>query len=144
LGFRRFFQPQQVGKSAGRSLPGFSLEQFSQLGREPLQNECNGEIYDPSCFNNDSQKKSDRRNITEFRKDVQKQLATQTESSDEKTERLVKTICGAIRQRADVILTAEPIRQKLGKRCMNARNYDDYSTPSRDEQIRQFIKQISR
>lgn len=143
VGFRRFVQPQQVGMAFNSNLPGYSLEQFTELGREVYQNQrCNEEPYLHECQPG-NEPKSDRRNITVFRKEVMGRLASQAESSEEQQERLVKTICGAIHQRADVILTAEPYRVRLGGRCMDAGNYDNYSTPSRDEQIRQFIKQIS-
>jgi hypothetical protein len=69
-------------------------------------------------------------------------LASRQESSLEKQERNVKSLCGLIRQRADVIMTADVYRQKTAGRCMDAGAWDSYSTPSRDEQIRHFIKLI--
>ncbi len=144
LGFRRFVQPHQVGKVSRDGFEGYSSEQFTEIGREIYNNSnCGGESYDPSCFNGNNQVRSTRRNITQFRKDVMERLATRAESEDEQNERVVNTLCGAIRQRADVILTAEPNRLAYKGGCMDLNAYDNYSTPSRDEQIRQFIKQLS-
>lgn len=146
LGFRRFLQPHQLGKISRDGINGYSTEQFTEIGREYYQNSsCSGESMGPECFsnNNNGMIRSNRRNITQFRKDVMEKLATQTESDDERTERVVNTLCGAIRQRADVILTAEPYRLSFNNGCMDLGSYDSYSTPSRDEQIKQFIKPLS-
>ncbi|MNK38594.1 hypothetical protein D3C87_571870 [compost metagenome] len=143
LGFRRFIQPQHVGKSLS-ALPGFSEEQLTELGRETMtRSNCNGESPDPACFSSSARtQKSSRRNITVFRQDIMSRLASRKESDEEKQERIIKSMCGAIKQRADVILTAETTRLKMKGRCMDAGSWDNFSTPSRDEQIRQFIKQI--
>lgn len=145
LGFRRFIQPQHVGIVARDSFPGYSMEQFTEFGREIYDsNRCTSDNYSPECFGGGGgqQTRGTRRNISQFRKDVMSPLATRGESSDEINERVVNTLCGTIRQRADVIVTAEPRRLKFGNTCMDAESYDSYSTPSRDEQIRQFIKQL--
>lgn len=144
LGFRRFIQPQHIGKAANESFQGYSTEQFTEIGREIYtNNNCNGDNFgSPNC-NNNGETRSKRRNIKQFRKDVMERLATQAETDEERNERVVNTLCGAIRQRADVILTAEPKRLAYGGSCMDLGAYDSYSTPSRDEQIRQFIKQLS-
>ncbi len=145
LGFRRFISPDQVGKRVNSNFIGYSTEQFTDLGRERYSSSiCNSEIADTNCWNSsNSDNKSDRRNITEFRNDVMTRLATRSESKSERQERIVKTICGAIQQRADVILTAEPSRLSFRNGCMDPGTYDNFSTPSRDEQIKQFIKQVS-
>lgn len=141
LGFRRFIQPAHVGKDLA-ALPGYSLEQFKELGRETIRRNCNGESFGPECFSQ-AEQKSNRRNITEFRKDVMTRLATHKESDAEKQERVIRSLCGAVKQRADVIITAEPFRLRTKGRCMDAGAWDNYSTPSRDEQIRQFVKQVN-
>jgi len=118
-GFRNWKQPAYYSQ-ADETLPGYSLEQFSVIGQGP-----NG-----------------ARSLNNWTAQVQSRLALREESKGEEVERQVANVCGLVNARVDVIQKSEARRQKLGGQCMNAGDYDSYSTPSRDKRIKTTLKQI--
>lgn len=61
-------------------------------------------------------------------------LATQREGDQAKMDRLMKAACDAFKQRVSSVNEGVQARARLG-RCMNAAEFDTYSTPSRDERL---------
>ncbi|MGE5085648.1 MAG: hypothetical protein ACM3MG_05060 [Bacillota bacterium] len=118
-GFRNWKQPSYYSLP-DTSLPGFSLEQFNDLGKGGMG----------------------RRKLNNWINDVQGRLAITAESKDENIARQVGNICNLVNSRVDIVQKSELYRQKLNGRCMNADEYDSYSTPSRDKRIKTTVKQL--
>lgn len=120
-GYRRFKQPQNIGKPAAQQ-PGYSDEQF-RLAAD-LQ-------YDYVAF-------------TDV---VSKKLGKREEKPDEKTTRLLLALCMYANDRSVYVYDALWYLQKIrseGRHCMNAREYDDHSTPGRDKRLKMFFDSIRR
>lgn len=118
-GFRNWKQPSYYSQPE-ESLPGYSLEQFNELGKGSVG----------------------RRNLKDWTADVQDHLALREESKEENVARQVANVCSLVNARVDIIKKSEARRQKLGGQCMDAGDYDSYSTPSRDKRIKTTLKQI--
>ncbi len=73
-----------------------------------------------------------------WRSEMQKRMSTRGESSEELLERLLLSVCAGTKER--VVAVNEGLAQlkkitQQGRQCMNAKEYDDYSTPSRDKRL---------
>jgi hypothetical protein len=120
-GYRRFKQPQNLGKPAAQQ-PGYSEEQFR------LAADLN---YDYVAF-------------TDI---ISKKLGKREEKPDEKTMRLLLALCMYANDRSVYVYDALWYLQKIrgeGRRCMNAKEYDDHSTPGRDKRLKMFFDSIRR
>lgn len=118
-GYRRFKQPQNIMKPANQQ-PGYSEEQFR------LANEV---AYD----------------YVKYTDVIAAKLAKRPETPDEKTQRLLLALCMYANDRAVYVYDALWYLQKIrgeGRRCMNAREYDDHSTPGRDRRLGLFFSSI--
>lgn len=130
-GFRNWIQPQQYAQGVS-SLPGYSLEQF-EIGVTQSHNS-----------NDDHNSSSNRqRHISQWTKDVQERLALRPEEKGESYERQAQNLCNLVTARIDVVQKSEVVRQRLNGTCMNADQYDAYSTPSRDKRILKTIKDMA-
>ena len=118
-GYRRFKQPQNIRKPA-RSQPGYSEEQF-RLAKDL------------------------KFDYVKFTDVIAKKLGRRAERPDEKTTRLLLALCMYANDRSvyvyDALWHLQEIRKK-GRRCMNRREYDDYSTPGRDKRLTMFFSSI--
>lgn len=119
-GFRNWMQPTYYSRSI-ETLPGYSLEQFNSIGKGWAGN----------------------RSLSTWTSQVQERLALREESKSEKIARQVENVCLLVRSRVDVITKSEIRRAQLGGACMNASDYDSYSTPSRDKRIITTLKQLT-
>lgn len=117
-GLRNWLWPEQYGQSKSQ-IPGYSLEQFSSLGRS-----------------------GERRNLNQWNRDVQKRLALREETKAESLRRLADDICGLVHDRVGLIADSEERRRELGGACMDRDDYESYSTPSRDKRIKQTVEQL--
>lgn len=120
-GYRRFKQPQNISRPAHEQ-PGYSEEQFRVAA--DLQ-------YDYVAF-------------TDL---ISHKLAKRPETADEKTQRLLLALCMYANDRAVYVYDALWYLQKIrgeGRQCMNAREYDDHSTPGRDKRLKMFFDSIRR
>jgi hypothetical protein len=120
-GYRRFKQPQNIMRAAIEQ-PGYSEEQF-QLAAE-LQ-------YD----------------YVKFTDVISGKLAKRPETADEKTQRLLLALCMYANDRAVYVYDAQWYLQQIrgqGRQCMNAKEYDDHSTPGRDKRLTMFFDSIRR
>jgi len=118
-GFRNWKQPAYFNQQAS-SLPGFSLEQFNEIGRGGVG----------------------RRNLNNWNAEVKSLLALREESLEENVSRQVTNVCNLVNTRVAIVLKSEARRVALNGQCMNADDYDAYSTPSRDKRIKLTLKQI--
>jgi hypothetical protein len=120
-GYRRFKEPQNIMRAASEQ-PGYSEEQF-QLAAE-LQ-------FD----------------YVKFTDVISGKLAKRAETADEKTQRLLLALCMYANDRAVYVYDAQWYLQQIrgqGRQCMNAKEYDDHSTPGRDKRLTMFFDSIRR
>ena len=121
-GFRAFRQPDDLFKSQ-KVLKGYSLEQF-RLAKESDYNQ------------------------TFFTDTMIKKLALEEEPLNNKTRRYMFNICDGIRDRQRVVVEAQRYYLHTvlgsGRQCMNASEYDLYSTPSRDHTLGEMYLKLQR
>lgn len=128
-GFRNWLQPLHYNAPMSE-IPGYSLEQFSSIGKVQAQQ------------NSESYAQSTQRNLSTWTADVQNHLAMRPESKGENIARQLANLCNLVNTRVGIILKAEEIRLAHGGACMNAADYDAYSTPSRDKRIMTTLEQL--
>jgi hypothetical protein len=72
---------------------------------------------------------------------VQKKLALNEETPDQKLKRLWNEVCESAKERVAVVNRALDFLSKIPEsRCLNATQYDDYSTPNRDQRLRESFE----
>lgn len=131
-GFRRWKQPQDYNAPVS-SLRGYSLDQF-KIGT--VENNFSNSGEGSSHTNT-----SGERRLNQWIQDTQNKLALRTESKDEKISRHVGDLCKLIQARVKIVQDGVKLKNQLG-RCMDASEYDNYSTPSRDKRIMTTIDQL--
>ena len=120
-GYRRFKEPQNVMKPANQQ-PGYSEEQFQVAAGVQLD-------------------------YVAFTDVISKKLGKRVESPDEKTQRLLLALCMYANDRSVYVYDALWYLQKIrneGRHCMNAKEYNDHSTPGRDKRLHLFFDSIRR
>ena len=118
-GYRRFKEPQNVMKPANQQ-PGYSEEQFQVAAGVQLD-------------------------YVAFTDVISKKLGKRVESPDEKTQRLLLALCMYANDRSVYVYDALWYLQKIrneGRHCMNAKEYNDHSTPGRDKRLHLFFDSI--
>lgn len=120
VGLRKMLAPHEYFKDES-TLPNFSLEQY-KLG-----------------FDEQGKKQSLKR----WAQDVQNRLKLRDESKEEMVQRYADNLCAKITERVDEVMKGEKKRVRIG-RCMNEREYDLYSTPSRDKKIKDAVVELVR
>lgn len=118
-GLRNFMQPEHYTEKLS-SLPGYSLEQFD-MGK--------GGLFK-------------KRNLNRWQDQVQDKLALRKESEEELAQRLATDLCTMAQARIDVIQKGVARKQAIGNTCMNAQDYDLYSTPSRDKRFISVLEDL--
>jgi len=118
-GYRRFIQPQNIRKPIKRQ-PGYSEEQYD-IARAVEQN------------------------YVRFTDIIASALGKKKERADEKTLRLLIALCMYANDRSvyvyDALWHLQEMKKK-GRRCMNRREYDNFSTPSRDRRLKAFFNAV--
>ncbi|PID45660.1 MAG: hypothetical protein CSB47_07665 [Proteobacteria bacterium] len=118
-GYRRFIQPQNIKKPLNKQ-PGYSIEQFTIS-------------------------KAVRQNYVKFTDILSSALGKRRERPEEKSLRLMIALCQYANDRSvyvyDALWHLQKIR-KSGRQCMNRREYDSYSTPSRDRRLKAFFNAV--
>jgi hypothetical protein len=71
-----------------------------------------------------------------WHKQMQRRLATEQETGEQRLSRNLTDACRGARERAEMVLKADQINRQLGYQCMSQQTYDDYSTPSRDQRLK--------
>lgn len=74
-----------------------------------------------------------------FEDALQQKLAMTQESDDQRFLRLAQEVCQQIEQRVPVVKEGWDFKQGIGSRCMDYKEFDAYSTPSRDNKIKKAI-----
>ncbi|OGT89075.1 MAG: hypothetical protein A2286_02015 [Gammaproteobacteria bacterium RIFOXYA12_FULL_61_12] len=74
-----------------------------------------------------------------FEDEMQKRIALVEEGRDEKLSRLAGEVCHQVAERVPMVEEAWQFKQKIGRRCMSYKEFDDYSTPSRDGKIKKAL-----
>lgn len=110
-GFRRFRWPEYIGKAVSE-IP-------SSLGRSNQQ-------YDMVAQYGDR-----------FFREVRRRLSTVQESPEQSMQRALSNLCIEARARIDYVNQGLTYLASIGGRCMDYTQYDAYSTPARDEALKQ-------
>ncbi len=132
-GLRKWIQPSGYEQKP-EQLPGYSMEQFKMGVPEVTA------TYGKN--NAESVSSTPQRNIDTWSKEIQTRLQLRAEDKDEALQRYGTNLCNLVQARVDVIRKAEQARIALNGQCMNADDYDSYSTPSRDKRIVATIDQM--
>lgn len=77
-----------------------------------------------------------------FEDALQKKLAMTQEGDDQRFLRLADEVCQQIEQRVPVVKDAWDFKQGIGSRCMDYKEFDAYSTPSRDAKIKKALQYL--
>lgn len=77
-----------------------------------------------------------------FEDAMRERLALKEESKPRRLARLAGEVCHQVRQRVPVVNEAWVYKQKIGSRCMKFKEFDSYSTPSRDGKIKKALKYL--
>lgn len=121
-GYRRFIQPQNLRKPL-KLQRGYSEEQF--------------EIAAKTHYN-----------FIGFTDIMAKKLGKRPETQEERSERVIGALCSFAQERTDYVTSAvfymENIRNHTKRQCMDAKEYDYYSTPSRDKRLKRFFEEVRR
>lgn len=118
-GYRRFKWPRNLDKPAQQQ-PGFSNEQYQIAQKVGL-------------------------NYVPFTDEISKKLQRRPEPLEEKTMRLMHSLCSFAKERVNYVNDGLNQLNKIraeGRQCMNAKEYDYYSTPSRDKRLYRFFQEV--
>lgn len=124
-GFRKFKWPQQM-TMLEQSLPGYSYEQFEIGGRGQ------GDDDDLDNFN--------RLSIL-WKRQIEKRLASEKEDPEDLSKRVMGNLCQQIRIREKIVSDTQ-IKKIEKNACFNLLEYDDLSTPTRDEIIFTSVQEL--
>lgn len=117
-GFRKFRWPEQLGKS---------LSEFpAELGASNEQYELTTQLSDARSF---------------F-KHVSKVVATTTETSGERLNRLFKVVCLESQARIEYVNEALEYLKKTNNACMDYEKFDAFSTPNRDGALKEMFEKF--
>jgi hypothetical protein len=78
-----------------------------------------------------------------FMKTVQKRMQNIEETGEQHVLRVYNEACKGSRERVDIVRGALKKQAEIGSRCMNATEYDDQSTPSRDSRLKDSFKDLA-
>ena len=121
-GYRRFKWPRNIAKPAQQQ-PGYNNEQYQIAQKVGLE-------YVP------------------FTDIIAQKLQRRKEPLEEKTMRLMHSLCSFAKERVNYVNDGLAYINRLkaqGKRqCMNAKEYDYYSTPSRDKRLYRFFTEVAK
>jgi len=119
-GYRRFKWPRNIDKPSQQQ-PGFSNEQYVLAQKVGL-------------------------NYIPFTDAIAKKLRRREEPLEEKTMRLLHSLCSFAKERVNYVNDGLAFTTRLksqGKRsCLTAAEYDQYSTPSRDKRLKRFFEEV--
>ena len=120
-GYRRFKWPRNIDKPMQQQ-PGFSSEQYQIAHKAGL-------------------------NYVPFTDVIAKKLQRRKEPLEEKTMRLMHSLCSFAKERVNYVNDGLKHLNKIraqGRQCMNAKEYDYYSTPSRDKRLYRFFQEVQK
>ena len=121
-GYRRFKWPRNIAKPAQQQ-PGYSNEQYQIAQKVGL-------------------------NYIPFTDIIAQKLQRRKEPLEEKTMRLMHSLCSFAKERVnyvnDGLAYVNRLRSQGKRQCMNAKEYDYYSTPSRDKRLFRFFTEVEK
>ncbi len=138
VGLRQWILPEQYGQSKS-SLPGYSEEQF-KMGRSVISNSAASGVMGGSS----SVQQEGARTFQAWRAEITKALSLRAETHQEALDRHAGDLCSLVHSRAENVRHALEAKEKKGRGCMNADEYDAYSTPTRDKRISATLKDLSK
>jgi hypothetical protein len=115
-GYRMFKQPQHY-KMKAEDLPGYSLEQYeisTSVGED----------------------------IVAYGDKLAQLLQKRPETANEKVARGLLNLCSAVQLRANVVVWTIHRKRNNNNICLNPKEYDAESTPSRDKKIKMIYAQL--
>ena len=77
-----------------------------------------------------------------FMRTVQKRMQQVQESNNQRVLRVYEESCKGAQERVAIVKGAIDKNEAIGSRCMDAQEYDDNSTPSRDTRLRDTFKDL--
>lgn len=113
-----------------KDIPDYNSEQYSPLfarseivsGKQQIQNGSS--------------------NIVKWSREVYRRLGSETEDKDAYLSRMTKNFCTYVQARVPIVMKGEELRLTLNNKCMNERQADDYSTPTRDSAIKKSLDKL--
>lgn len=121
-GYRRFKWPRNIAKPAQQQ-PGYNNEQYKIAQKVGLE-------YVP------------------FTDIIAQKLQRRKEPLEEKTMRLMHSLCSFAKERVnyvnDGLVYINRLKSQGKRQCMNAKEYDYYSTPSRDKRLYRFFTEVAK
>lgn len=78
-----------------------------------------------------------------FMKSVQKRMQQVEETGEQRVVRVYTELCKAARERVEIVRGSLDKQIAIGSRCMDATEYDDQSTPSRDTRLKDSFKELA-
>jgi len=125
-GYRRFKWPENIRKPMQQQ-PGFSAEQYTLAAQTDY-------------------------NYVAFTDIIAKKLRRRPEPIAEKTKRVLVGLCSFAKERVNYVNDGLNFLHKLRskkdgnrhslRKCMNAKEYDYYSTPSRDKRLKRYFEEV--
>ena len=125
-GYRRFKWPQNIRRPMQQQ-PGYSAEQYHIAAATDY-------------------------NYVAFTDIIAKKLQRRPEPIPEKTKRLLHGLCSFAKERVNYVNDGlQYVRQlrsktdrhgRVARQCMNATEYDYYSTPSRDKRLKRYFEEV--
>lgn len=117
-GFRKFRWPEQLGRG---------------LSELPVEMGASNEQYDLLTQFTDARS---------YFKNVSKVVATTTETSGERLERLFKVVCLESQARIEYVNEALEYLKKTNNACMDYEKFDAFSTPNRDGALKEMFEKF--
>lgn len=78
-----------------------------------------------------------------FMRTVQKRMQTTQETNEQHVMRVYQSACDGARERVDIVKNGVAKNESIDSRCMDAQEYDDNSTPSRDTRLKDSFKDFA-
>lgn len=80
--------------------------------------------------------------IRQWKPTVKARLSLVNESPEAELKRLLKLTCTEAQERVTAVNEGLAARAEMGNRCMNAEEYDNFSTPNRDMRMRNAFEDL--
>lgn len=78
-----------------------------------------------------------------FMRSVQKRMQNVAETHEARVSRLLVDACSGVSERVEAVRLGVARNLELGSTCMNATEYDDHSTPSRDSRLKASLEDLA-
>lgn len=78
-----------------------------------------------------------------YMRTIQKRMQMVEETHEARVKRLFVDVCAGVQERVEAVRLAVQRNQELGTECMNAADFDDHSTPSRDSRLNSAFEDLA-